>query len=66
MWCGPRARVVRRAVRRPPAGDDGDAFIHATGEALEQRFGINHATLQLERGDDACAGQAHAGHEHGH
>lgn len=54
------AHVVR------PAGDDGDAFIHATGEALEQRFGINHATLQLERGDDACAGQAHAGHEHGH
>ena len=51
-------------VVRP--GDDGDAFIHATAEALKSRFGINHATLQLERGDDACAGQEHDGHGHGH
>ncbi len=30
--------------------DDHDAFIDATVHALDQRFGINHATLQIERG----------------
>src|SRR5690606_23584409 len=44
---------------RPGAGDD-DAFIHEAAEALEARFGINHATLQVERARDACGGRAHA------
>ena len=35
---------------RPGAGPD-DAFLAATGEALRQRFGIGHATLQIEVGD---------------
>ena len=30
--------------------DDHDAFIDATVHALNDRFGINHATLQIERG----------------
>ena len=29
---------------------DHDAFIDATAHALDQHFGINHATLQIERG----------------
>lgn len=34
---------------RPVAGDDDDAFIDAVAHALRERFGIGHATLQLER-----------------
>ena len=34
---------------RPAAGGDDDDFIDATAAALRERFGIGHATLQLER-----------------
>lgn len=42
--------------------DDGghDAFIADVAHALDERFGINHATLQIERGN-AC-GQGRHGH----
>lgn len=54
------AHVVR-------AGDaDGDAFIQSTAAALQERFGINHATLQLERGDACAAPEHHEGHAHHH
>ena len=33
-----------------PDDRDHDAFIDATGHALNERFGINHATLQIEHG----------------
>ncbi len=33
-----------------PEDEDHDAFIDATLHALDERFGINHATLQIERG----------------
>jgi cobalt-zinc-cadmium efflux system protein len=38
------AHLVRRQA------DDHDAFIDATVHGLDHRFGINHATLQIERG----------------
>lgn len=38
--------------------DDHDAFIDATVHALDHRFGINHATLQIERGG-ACGHDLH-------
>jgi cobalt-zinc-cadmium efflux system protein len=31
-----------------PAGHPGDAFLHELAEALEHRFGIDHATVQIE------------------
>jgi cobalt-zinc-cadmium efflux system protein len=31
-------------------GQDDDQFLRTTGEALRERFGIAHATLQVERG----------------
>lgn len=38
-----------------PDNADGDAFLHATCEGLNQRFRIGHATLQVELGEaDAC------------
>jgi cobalt-zinc-cadmium efflux system protein len=40
--------LTAHLVRQQP--DDHDAFIDATVRELDQRFGINHATLQIERG----------------
>lgn len=37
-----------------PAGHPGDAFLHAAQDMLHARFGIGHATLQVETGA-ACA-----------
>lgn len=31
-----------------PANDDGDGFLHTACEGLAERFGIHHATLQVE------------------
>ena len=39
--------------------DDHDAFIAGVVDALDQRFGIHHPTLQIEHGE-ACAQGAHA------
>lgn len=53
---------------RPVAAAD-DAFIDATAQALSERFGISHATLQLERGQactQPCHGTSAAGPTHSH
>lgn len=34
-----------------PGGSPGDTFLDAVSEGLQHRFGIEHATLQIERGD---------------
>ena len=60
VWSLGAGGVAMTAHLVRPRGDDDDAFVHATGEALQARFGINHATLQVERGDGACQGGAHA------
>ncbi len=38
---------------RPGVGLD-DAFLTTTCEALSKKFGISHATLQIEAGDEVC------------
>lgn len=44
-----------------PSGHPGDAFLHDLAHDLEHRFGIGHATLQIETAVDAdCALEAHA------
>ena len=49
-----------------PEDVDHDAFIDATTHALDHRFGINHATLQIERGT-ACEHDLHdAAPHHSH
>ena len=40
------AHVIR------PSGEDGDGFLHGACEGLAARFGIGHATLQMETGAD--------------
>ncbi len=43
-----------------PTGEAGDAFLKSACALLHRRFGIDHATLQVERGDVACALEGHA------
>ncbi len=45
-----------------------DAFLSATAKALKAAFGIGHATLQIEQGDDCadCSLQGHSAHQHEH
>ena len=43
---------------------DHDAFIDATAQELDLRFGINHATLQIERGH--CGHDLHDAAPHAH
>jgi cobalt-zinc-cadmium efflux system protein len=38
-----------------PAGSAGDAFVAEVARELHRRFKVGHATLQVERGDSACA-----------
>ncbi|MGY0611661.1 cation diffusion facilitator family transporter [Luteimonas sp. A501] len=57
IWSLGAGGVAMTAHLVRPQGDD-DAFMRATAEALQARFGINHATLQVERGDGACGGHA--------
>jgi cobalt-zinc-cadmium efflux system protein len=38
-----------------PEGCPNDAFLAETAKGLQHKFGITHATLQVERGDTVCA-----------
>ena len=38
-----------------PAGAPGDAFLRDAERMLRARFGIGHATLQVEKGGEDCA-----------
>ncbi|HER35786.1 MAG: cation transporter [Halothiobacillaceae bacterium] len=46
------AMSVHLVTPTPP--DDGDRFLHDLQQALRQRFGIAHATVQIERGNAPC------------
>jgi cobalt-zinc-cadmium efflux system protein len=45
-----------------PEGLPGDSFLRALAHELEGRFGIHHATIQVERADADCS--LHGGHAH--
>ena len=69
IWPLGAGEVALTAHLVRPAAVDDDQFIDATAQALAERFGISHATLQLERGQ-ACtqpchdSGQAAPTHHH--
>ena len=46
--------------------DDHDAFLDATVHALDDRFGVNHATLQIERGTGCGHDRHDAAPHHSH
>lgn len=43
-----------------PQGAPGDAFLHALAHELEERFGIHHATVQVECGAECGLDSPHA------
>jgi cobalt-zinc-cadmium efflux system protein len=50
IWAlGSRENALTAHLVRP-AGNDDDAFLRHVADGLQQRFGIGHATVQLERG----------------
>lgn len=59
IWQLGAGQIALTAHLVRPEGDDHDAFIDATAHALDHEFGIDHATLQIERG-------AGCGHDHHH
>lgn len=56
IWAlGSRENALTAHLVRP-AGADDDTFLQTLATGLRERFGIGHATLQLERGDrSGCA-----------
>ncbi|MGG6461676.1 cation diffusion facilitator family transporter [Solilutibacter silvestris] len=69
LWSlGSNEIALTAHVTRPPAPDDSDhdGFIDHLNHALDDRFGINHATLQVEHGRE-CGHGCHdraAHHDH--
>jgi cobalt-zinc-cadmium efflux system protein len=43
-----------------PAGHPGDAALHEISETLAHRFGIPHATIQVETDEDCALASEHA------
>ena len=55
IWALSTTEIALTAHLVMPAGPPGDAFLLATADELQQRFGIAHATMQIEaRADAAC------------
>ena len=61
IWALGAGEVAMTAHLVRPVGDDDDRFLHALAGSLRTRFGIGHATLQLERGGEACDDHGHDG-----
>jgi cobalt-zinc-cadmium efflux system protein len=64
IWSLGADEVAMTAHLVRPLDDDHDAFLDRIGEQLDQRFGINHPTLQIERGE-ACEHDRHDRAPHG-
>ena len=66
IWAMSTTGVAMSAHLVMPAGHPGDRFLQTIRNELEQRFRINHATVQIEMGD--TTGECHTGcePEHGH
>jgi cobalt-zinc-cadmium efflux system protein len=54
IWSLSTTRVALTAHLVRPAGEDPDAFLSETSQALVGTFGIHHATLQVETGALDC------------
>ncbi|MFT3762662.1 MAG: cation diffusion facilitator family transporter [Pseudoxanthomonas sp.] len=65
IWPLGAGQVALTAHLVRPEGEDDDAFIDATARVLDREFGIDHATLQIERSADCGHGEHGAGpHQH--
>ena len=71
IWSLGAGEIAMTAHLVRPAAHDHDAFLDATTHGLNEVFGINHPTLQVEHGDgcehDSHDRAPHGGpHAHGH
>ena len=64
IWSLGAGEIALTAHLVRPGPEDHDAFLDAAVHALDQRFGINHATLQIEHGE-ACDHDRHDRAPHG-
>ncbi|MEN2786980.1 cation diffusion facilitator family transporter [Sphingomonas qilianensis] len=55
IWPMSTTEPVLTAHLVMPAGQPGDAFLNAARTMLHDKFGIGHATLQVETGREECA-----------
>lgn len=65
IWSLGAGEVAMTAHLVRPDNHDHDAFIDAINHELDHRFGINHPTLQVERGA-SCEHDRHDRAPHGH
>lgn len=65
IWSLGAGEIAMTAHLVRPSVDDHDAFLDALVHALDARFGINHATLQVEHGQ-ACEHDRHDRAPHAH
>lgn len=82
VWAVSTTETALTAHLVMPGGHPGDRFLAETHHELKERFGIGHATLQIEihspghrehgsdcplvQDDHAHEGHSHDGHSHGH
>lgn len=64
IWPMSTTEVAFTAHLVMPGGHPGDAFLHRLASDLEGRFGIHHATIQIEHAHADC--RLHHGHAHDH
>lgn len=55
VWAMSTTSIALSAHLLMPQGHPGDAFLHHVTHELAERFGIDHATLQIETSNDAQA-----------
>lgn len=55
IWAMSTTETALTAHLVVPGGHPGDHFLHALAHELDHRFGIGHATVQVESGAGACA-----------
>ena len=65
IWSLGAGEIAMTAHLVRPDDTDHDAFLDRLNHALDQRFGINHPTLQIEHGK-ACEHDRHDRAPHGH
>ena len=66
IWPMSTTEVAFTAHLIIPGGHPGDAFLRQVAHELDHRFGIDHATIQIESSEDGCTVDDGNGQAHGH
>lgn len=54
IWPTSTTETVLTVHLAMPDGHPGDEFLHGLAAMLRERFGVSHATVQVETGEDGC------------